>query len=1264
MTANERNESVRTPGARDRIASRAVRAWRAAALVLLLGAALPAAAELRIATSINPGQARPGEIVDVEITVTNTDAVARTGVTVSIVYPAGLNAVAPANFGGSCPPSFCEPGETITWSLGTLQAGRSITVDLPTSVAAATADGTLIDFDFVVTDQTLQMAQSTSTLRVETATLYDVALRDDADPVAPNALLTYKLTFGYREEALSIAQSGLRFPVPAGTTFVSATGGGSFSAGVVEWNLGQLLPGEGGVREVTVRVNAPQDTVIEATAAVFDSANPAESATAEALTVVDTGRLLSVDVDANADPARPGEQLNVRFVVTNHDAVTRLNLSLRVRYPDGVSSVATSNINGASCPPSFCDPGEQVVYAIPSLAPGQAITLELPPFVAATTPDGTLINFFAMLSDPTGGNASGIDSVRVRTQPRYDLALRDSADPIGPGANLAYKLTYGYREEALTLATSTLRMRLPRGTSFVSASDGGTFANGFVTWDVGTLAPGDGGTREVVVQVNAADRAVLQASAEIFDAALPVEQAAAEKLTIVDATPPLAVTIDANADPARPNELLNVLAVVANRDTVARTVTLRLRYPDGLASVASANVSGASCPPSFCDPGEIVTWSLGSIAPGKTMTVEIAPFVASTTPDGQLINFIAIANDTAGGNASAADTVRVRTSPSYDLAIRESADPVAPGALLTYKLSFGYREEAPVIASTTLRFRLAPGTSFVSATEGGFLAGEDVVEWNLGSLAPGEGGIRELTVAVDAPNGAVLQAAASIHDTGDPVEQAAFEALTTVEANAPISVQVDVNADPGRPVPQDMLNVQYVVTNHDVVPRNITLHARYPDNAGAVAVSNLGWSPAGSCPPSFCDQGEILTYAFGNVAPGQSVTVEMAPFVPTTSPDGLLVNFFAIATDTAGGVATSTDTMRVNGASRYDLTIRDSADAVQPGAELTWKMTFGYRADAPSVADSRLRFRLPAGVSFLSATAGGMFDGEYVVWDLGLMNPGDGGIRSVTALVDAPDASVLQAQAEIFAASSPVQQALAEALTTVDANPPLALDVRALTNPSHPNTATTFQLTVTNRDAIARTVTLRARYPDGVFSVAPSAFTPAGSCPPSFCDPGEMVTWTLGTINAGASVVVTMPMTVLNTAINGQLVSVFAIATDTAGGIATGVDTARNGVCTDDDSDCDGFADGADNCLFADNADQRDTDGDGIGNACDADLDQNCAVNFLDLGAFKSRFLTNDPHADFNGDGLVNFGDLGVLKKQFFRAPGPSGVPNICAAAR
>ena len=99
------------------------------------------------------------------------------------------------------------------------------------------------------------------------------------------------------------------------------------------------------------------------------------------------------------------------------------------------------------------------------------------------------------------------------------------------------------------------------------------------------------------------------------------------------------------------------------------------------------------------------------------------------------------------------------------------------------------------------------------------------------------------------------------------------------------------------------------------------------------------------------------------------------------------------------------------------------------------------------------------------------------------------------------------------------------------------------------------------------------------------------------------------------------------------------------------------------DQDGDGIDDAQDNCTSIANPDQRDTDLDGYGNACDADLDNDGLVNLTDVGLFRQVYLkqaagiepyTLADHADFNGDMFVGQDELVTLKRLLNTAPGPS----------
>jgi len=112
------------------------------------------------------------------------------------------------------------------------------------------------------------------------------------------------------------------------------------------------------------------------------------------------------------------------------------------------------------------------------------------------------------------------------------------------------------------------------------------------------------------------------------------------------------------------------------------------------------------------------------------------------------------------------------------------------------------------------------------------------------------------------------------------------------------------------------------------------------------------------------------------------------------------------------------------------------------------------------------------------------------------------------------------------------------------------------------------------------------------------------------------------------------------------------------------------GSCAGADRDRDGIADAVDNCPFTYNPDQRDTDGDGLGDVCDPDIDGDGVPNDLDNCPFvfnpdqrdRDRDGVGDAcDPDIDGDGVLNEVDNCPLVFNPGQEPSPvDGVGLAC----
>ena len=1022
---------------------------------------------------------------------------------------------------------------------------------MPARVSGSAAAGAMIPFDASVFEGVNTLASDTSFVFVDPGRELELALHEDADPVLPGGVVEYALTYGVHASSAGAPAATVSLPVPSGTTFQSATGGGQLSGGVVTWTLGSLGPGETGeVRARVVADGVSVGEILRAEAFIQDQAAIPNAAVHRTATRVEGARPLILEVIAGPDGARLGETLDLELVVSNGGPSELVGVVLALEYPDRLASIGENLIDG-DCPSTTCDPSERMFFAVGDLDPGEAVTYSLPVRVAGSVANGSVLRLEAEAWDATGSVIETGTSFVVEGGRDLELALQSDRDPVAPGDTFTYTLTYGTRANGVGAAGAVLRMDLPTGTSLVGTTGGGTLNGSTLEWLPGPLNPGESGevtaTLLVTGTVGAGD--VLVAEAVLEDGASPAGRVRHGETVRVMAPHALILDVSANPDPAVAGETLDVLVTVSNPGPGDRAgVVLTLEYPDGLASLGEGLFDG-DCASTTCDPRERVVWNVGSLPEGRGRTVIVPARVAAGQIVGSVVRLEAEVTDASSEVVRAGASFAIAGPRPLDLAVGVSRDPVAPGETFEYTLTYGVLDGSAGAANATLRLPLPQGTSLVSASHGGSVV-SGAVEWVLRGLDPGAGGERraELLLSPSAPLGTLAVSEAVLSRGGVPAELVRFHTATRVEPALPLEVAVTIGQAPA--LPGERQDLELTVGNRGPGTRSgVVLTLLYPDE-----LASIGETPIdGDCPSTTCDPRERVRFDVGTLAPGESVVYSMPPAVAGSITSGSVVRLDAEVVDAAGAQRRAETGFSVRQGRDLELALLEGHDATESLALLTYTLTYGALDTGVGTGDGWLAFELPRGTRLANASDGGVLGDRMVQWPLGSLPIAVGGERTVTVRVDddlAPG-EIGCARASLVGGS--FGELRAAASTRVETAPALVLDVTASPGAVDPGGSLLLDLALTNTTGVDRTsVVVYLELPTGIASFVDSGIT--GDCPSTTCDPGERIVFAIPLLAAGQTEEFQVPVSIASGTVRGNVLRFDGFAYDAVGASAAASD--------------------------------------------------------------------------------------------------------------
>ena len=638
-----------------------------------------------IVTSPNPAQ--PGERVKVELYLTNKAAFRKNDITVNMPYPAqfladlneGIVSDSGNCTGGGSSVSCDVTGDRITWNFSSIESQSSKRLDLLPFVAGDTNAGSLIEFNAEVLEKGQLKDTGNKTFTVVDDRPLQLSLSSAQAIVTPGESLELELAYGNTSASSAIDNLALELHLPSGVVLQKATNGATQSGSTLLWEIERLVPGQSGKQYVTVEVQGGQSPgqLLRFDADIRSQQGGTPSVIAQSMLSVEPERAIELAVEVFPKPAERGEPVWIDLVASNTSTFDRRDLSIQMRYP----STFLANLNqgltsdGGNCAGTgssvSCDAvGDWLIWNIPNLSAQSATRLSLLPFIRSDAQSGSVFELVPYVVESGRIVSESRRNMTIVSDRAFEVSINADKNPVQIGESLTYEVQYSNTALSSAARQVSLVVSLPEHVQYVSGSGQPTVDGDLVTWELGTLVPGQTGKQEisVMVQSDAQLGSLLAAIATMSSNDEQTLSTEVESIISVEDDRPLDLDINVTPEPTVAGNTLNVTLTLTNNASFTRTgLNIHLRYPaqflnnfnQSLASDGgNCNGSGSSV---SCDAvGDWLSWRIESLDAGASKTVSFSPVVSSNTPAGSLINFQAEVEENDVWMVDARQSVRIQ----------------------------------------------------------------------------------------------------------------------------------------------------------------------------------------------------------------------------------------------------------------------------------------------------------------------------------------------------------------------------------------------------------------------------------------------------------------------------------------------------------------------------------------------------------------------------------------------------------------------------